>query len=70
MTLMDKSDAELKDIGSGIIEAHTKGMIITMKKNDIENDRETLAERIQLMSAKDLRNMGLEIRSLVVKEVK
>jgi hypothetical protein len=40
-----------------------------MKIGKIKSDRVTLAERIQAMAAMDLRNLGIEVRTLNVNDV-
>jgi flotillin len=67
--LLDKSDEEINKIAYDVIEAHIRGICRTMKFEDIDTDRDLAAERIQLMAAKDLHNIGLEIRSIVIKNV-
>ena len=67
--LLDKKDEEINKMAYDVIEAHIKGMSKTMKFEHIDTDRDVLASRVENMAAKDLRNIGLEIRSMVIKDV-
>jgi len=67
--LLHKSDAEINEIAIKTLEGHVRGICATMTIEAINSDRDTVSEKIQTMAARDLRNMGIEIRSFVIKEL-
>ena len=69
-TLLDKKDDEINKIAYDIIEGHFRGLIKTIRFDDIDQDHDALASRVQTMAAMDLRNVGMEIRTIVIKDVK
>lgn len=68
--LLDKKDDEINKIAYDIIVGHFRGLIKTMKFDDINQDHDALAARVQNMAAMDLRNVGMEIRTIILKDVK
>ena len=68
--LLDKKDEEINKMAYDVIEAHIKGICKTLKFEQIDTDRDLMAERIQNIIAMDLRNIGIEIRSMVINDVK
>ena len=68
--LLDKKDEEINKMAYDVIEAHIKGICKTLKFEQIDTDRDLMAERIQNIIAMDLRNIGLEVRSMVINDVK
>jgi flotillin len=68
--LLDKKDNEINKMAYDVIEAHIKGICKTLTFEIIDTDRDRAVEMIQNMAAKDLRNIGLEIRSMVINDVK
>jgi flotillin len=67
--LLHKSDAEINEIARKTLEGHVRGICATMTVEDINSERDKMSENVQKQAAKDLRNMGMEIRSFVIKEV-
>ncbi len=67
--LLHKTDAEINEIAMKTLEGHVRGVCATMTVEDINSDRDTISMKIQNMAAKDLMNMGIEIRSFVIKEI-
>jgi flotillin len=67
--LMGKSEDEIAKMATDIIDAHVKGIIIISDPNKIKIDRDAVAERIQNMAAKDLRNLGIEVRTIVINDI-
>jgi len=67
--LLHKSDAEINEIALKTLEGHVRGICATMTIEAINSDRDTVSEKIQSMADRDLKNMGIEIRSFVIKEV-
>jgi flotillin len=67
--LLHKSNAEINEIAMKTLEGHVRGVCATMTIEAINSDRETISRNIQNQAAGDLMNMGIEIRSFVIKEI-
>jgi len=67
--LLHKTDPEINEIAQKTLEGHVRGICATMTIEAINSDRDAVASHVQSQAAKDLRNMGLEIRSFVIKEI-
>jgi flotillin len=67
--LLHKSNAEINEIALKTLEGHVRGVCATMTIEAINSDRDTISQKIQKMAAQDLMNMGIEIRSFVIKEI-
>ncbi|MCK5024784.1 MAG: hypothetical protein KAR56_04120 [Thermoplasmata archaeon] len=67
--LLHKSDHEINEIAMKTLEGHVRGVCATMTIEEINSDRDKISLKIQNMAAKDLMNMGIEIRSFVVKDL-
>ena len=67
--LLHKTDPEINDIAMKTLEGHVRGVCATMTIEAINSDRDAISVKIQNMAAKDLMNMGIEIRSFVIKEI-
>ena len=67
--LLHKADPEINEIAQKTLEGHVRGICATMTIEAINSERDEVATRVQNMAAKDLRNMGMEIRSFVIKEL-
>ncbi len=67
--LLHKSDRDINEIAQKTLEGHVRGICATMTIEAINSDREAVASQVQSQAAKDLRNMGIEIRSFVIKEI-
>lgn len=67
--LLHKSDNEINEIAMKTLEGHVRGVCATMTIEEINSDRDKISLKIQNMAAKDLMNMGIEIRSFVVKDL-
>jgi flotillin len=67
--LLHKSDHEINEIATKTLEGHVRGICATMTIETINSDRDELSSSVQNQAAKDLRNMGIEIKSFVIKEV-
>jgi flotillin len=57
------------EIATKTLEGHVRGICATMTIETINSDRDTVSERVQNMATKDLRNMGIEIRSFVISDL-
>ncbi len=67
--LLHKTDNEINEIAMKTLEGHVRGVCATMTIEEINSDRDKISLKIQNMAAKDLMNMGIEIRSFVVKDL-
>ncbi|MDO9536852.1 MAG: SPFH domain-containing protein [Thermoplasmata archaeon] len=67
--LLHKSDGEINEIAMKTLEGHVRGVCATMTIEEINSDRDKISIKISNMAAKDLMNMGIEIRSFVIKEI-
>jgi len=67
--LLHKRDPEINEIAQKTLEGHVRGICATMNIESINSDRDAVATHVQTQAAKDLRNLGLEIRSFVIKEI-
>ncbi len=67
--LLHKSDKEINEIALKTLEGHTRGICANMTIEAINSDRDAVAASVQTQAAKDLRNMGIEIRSFVIKDI-
>jgi flotillin len=67
--LLNKPDEEINEIARKTLKGHVRGICALMKFKEIDADRDMMAGKIQMFADKDLKNMGLEIRSFVIQEV-
>ena len=67
--LLHKSDPEINEIAMKTLEGHVRGVCATMSIEAINSDRDMISSKIQTMAANDLSNMGIQIRSFVIKEI-
>jgi flotillin len=67
--LLHKSDPEINMIAIKTLEGHVRGICATMTIEAINSDRDMVSEKVQTQAARDLRNMGIEIRSFVISEL-
>src|SRR3989304_5219278 len=67
--LLHKSDIEINEIALKTLEGHVRGVCATLTIEQINTDRDELASRTLTMAGEDLKNMGIEIRSFVIKEI-
>jgi len=67
--LLHKTDHEINEIAQKTLEGHVRGICATMTIEAINSDRDAVASHVQSQAAKDLRNMSIEIRSFVIKEI-
>ena len=67
--LLHKSNAEINEIAMKTLEGHVRGVCATMTIEAINSDRELISSSIQTQATGDLLNMGIEIRSFVIKEI-
>lgn len=67
--LLHKTNAEINEIAMKTLEGHVRGVCATMTIESINSDRDAIATKVQSFAHKDLMNMGIEIRSFVIKEI-
>jgi len=67
--LLHKRDEEVSAIALKTLEGHVRGICATLSIEQINSDRDRVATQVQGLAANDLRNIGLEIRSFVIKEI-
>src|SRR5881397_3637233 len=67
--LLHKSDQEINEIALKTLEGHVRGVCATLTIEQINSDRDVIASKILTMAGEDLKNMGIEIRSFVIKEI-
>jgi flotillin len=67
--LLHKDDREINEIATKTLEGHVRGICATMTIEAINSDRDEVSRNVQSQADKDLKNMGIEIRSFVIKEV-
>lgn len=67
---LDKSQQQITDIALQTLEGHLRAIIGTMNVEDIVTNRDEFAQRVQEVSAADMANMGLQIVSFVIKDIR
>jgi flotillin len=67
--LLGKTDQAINEIALKTLEGHVRGICATLTVEEINSDRDVIASKILGMAGNDLRNMGIEIRSFVIKEI-
>src|SRR6266571_3752373 len=67
--LLHKSDDEINEIALKTLEGHVRGVCATLTIEQVNSDRDAIASKILTMAGEDLKNLGIEIRSFVIKEI-
>ncbi|HKW43863.1 MAG TPA: flotillin family protein, partial [Thermoplasmata archaeon] len=67
--LLGKSEQQVDEIALKTLEGHVRGVCATLTVEEVNSDRDAIASKILGMAGNDLRNMGIEIRSFVIKEI-
>lgn len=67
--LLGKGDQQINEIALKTLEGHVRGVCATLTVEEINSDRDAIASKILGMAGNDLKNMGIEIRSFVIKEI-
>jgi len=67
---LGKTQIQIGDIALHTLEGHLRAIIGTMNVEDIVTNWDQFAQRVQEVSSADLANMGLQIVSFVVKDIK
>jgi len=66
---LSKKVEQIKDIALQTLEGHLRGILGTLTVEEIYKDRDKFAQRVQEVSALDLKNMGLIIISFTIKNI-
>jgi flotillin len=67
---LDKNQQQIADIALQTLEGHLRAIIGNMNVEDIVTNRDAFAQRVQEVSAGDLANMGLQVVSFVIKDIR
>ena len=67
--LLHKTDVQIDEIALKTLEGHVRGICATLSIEQINSDRDRVATQVQGLAANDLKNIGIEIRSFVIKEI-
>ncbi|MEM7345923.1 MAG: SPFH domain-containing protein [Chloroflexota bacterium] len=66
---LSKTQEEIKHVAHETLAGHLRAILGTLTVEQIYKDRETFGQRVQMVSADDLSNMGLWIDSFVIKDI-
>jgi flotillin len=67
--LLGKTEEAVNEIALKTLEGHVRGVCATLTVEEVNSDRDAIASKILGMAGNDLRNMGIDIRSFVIKEI-
>ena len=67
--LLGKTEQAVNEIALKTLEGHVRGVCATLTVEEVNSDRDAIASKILGMAGNDLRNMGIDIRSFVIKEI-
>ncbi len=67
---LSKDAMEIKTVAHETLAGHLRAILGTMTVEDIYKDRDAFAQRVQEVSAVDMANMGLEIVSFTIKDIR
>jgi flotillin len=66
---LSKSTQEIQNVALQTLEGHLRGILGTLSVEEIYRDRDKFAQRVQEVSALDMKNMGLTIVSFTIKNI-
>lgn len=66
---LSKKVNEIQNVALQTLEGHLRGIVGTMTVEEIYKDRDKFAQRVQEVSALDMKNMGLSIVSFTIKNI-
>lgn len=66
---LSKSTPEIKNVALQTLEGHLRAILGTLSVEEIYRDRDKFAQRVQEVSALDMKNMGLNIVSFTIKNI-
>jgi flotillin len=67
---LSKSHQEVLDIARTTLEGHLRAILGTLTIEELYKDREAFSQRVQGMAAQDMANMGLQIVSFTLKDIR
>ena len=67
---LSKSEAEMNDIAHQMMQGHLRAVISTMPFEEIHANPEAFAQQVQRLTAADLANMGIQVVSFTIREVR
>lgn len=67
---LSKGRDEIKNIATQTLEGHLRAILGTMTVEDVYQNREQFAQRVQEVAATDLANMGLMIVSFTIRDIR
>ena len=67
--LLGKRDEQIDEIALKTLEGTVRGVCATLTVEEVNSDRDQLQSKTQSLAGQDLQNMGIEIRSFVIKEI-
>lgn len=67
---LSKNAAEIKNVAHETLAGHLRAILGTMTVEEIYKDRDAFAQRVQDVSTVDMANMGLEIISFTIKNIR
>jgi flotillin len=67
---LSKSATEVKNVAHETLAGHLRAILGTMTVEEIYKDRDAFAQRVQEVSAVDMANMGLDIVSFTIKDIR
>jgi flotillin len=67
---LSKSTQEIKTVAHETLAGHLRAILGTMTVEDIYKDRDAFAQQVQEVSGVDMANMGLEIVSFTIKDIR
>jgi len=67
---LSKSATEVKNVAHETLAGHLRAILGTMTVEEIYKDRDAFAQRVQDVSTVDMANMGLEIVSFTIKDIR
>jgi flotillin len=66
---LSKKTNEIQNVALQTLEGHLRGIVGAMTVEEIYKDRDKFAQRVQEVSALDMKNMGLSIVSFTIKNI-
>ncbi len=67
---LSKGQVEVMNIALQTVEGHLRAVLGTMTVEEIYKNRDAFAQRVQEIAAPDLANMGLQIVSFTIRDIK
>jgi flotillin len=67
---LSKNTAEIKNVALQTLEGHLRAILGTMTVEEVYRDRDAFAQKVQEVAAGDLANMGLQIISFTIRDIR